>query len=67
MPKYYQFFRVHVTWTAPIIHEVMKDYLQKKRKSLFVPKNKLMSIKNGVRPGTHRVSVSNNVLTHLQQ
>ena len=44
MPKCYQSYRVRGTWTAPIINEAMRDYC-KKRKSLLVPKNKLMSIK----------------------
>ena len=31
MSKYYQFFFwVNETWTAPIIHEIMIDYLQEK-------------------------------------
>ena len=56
MPKYYQFSRVHGTWTAPVIHEVMIDYLQR-TENILVPESKLMSIQNGVRPGTRRVSV----------
>ena len=56
MPKYYQFSRVHGIRITPIIVEVMIDYLQEK-KLLLVPENKLMSIRNGVRPGPHRVAM----------
>ena len=31
MPKCCQFSRVHGTWTAPIIHEIMIDYLEEKK------------------------------------
>ena len=44
MPKCYQSSWVHGTWTAPIIHEIMIDYLQEK-KSLLLSEIKHMSIK----------------------
>ena len=28
MPKYYQIFQANGTWTIPIIHEVLIDFLQ---------------------------------------
>ena len=40
MPKYFQFSRVHGTWTAPIINKVVIRLFAKK-----APENKLMSVK----------------------
>ena len=56
MPKYYQLSRVHGSWTGPIIHEVMIDYLQEKKITFGTWKQTYVD-KNGVRPGTRRVSV----------
>ena len=67
MPKYYQSSRVHGTWTAPIIHKVMIDYLQEKKitfgtkKQTYVDKTR--------RPTWNASSLGGqvNAFAHLQQ
>ena len=65
MPKCYQSSWVHGTWTAPIIHEVM--IICKKRKSLLLSENKLMSIKMAFDLECIESHWEiNNILTYLQ-
>ena len=59
---------MHGTWTAPIIHEVMMDYLQEKkiafgvRRQTYVDKERRLTWNASSLGGQ-----VNNVLTHLQQ
>ena len=68
MPKYYHFSRVHGALTAPIIHEVMIDYLQEKKNTFGTCKQTCVDKKwRSIWNASGLSEQVNNVLTHLQE